>query len=300
MPDGHSAIDEAISVILDTDMWGDIDDALALAALHTLQNGGEADIRAITCSTSDPSSVTFIDVVNTYFQHSDIPIGMVTNGVRPPLSWRGDGQTMIDGSRMYTDYISGLGQADGLVFPRRLKSDDKIPEAVSVMREALSTAADSSVVMIDIGFNTNFARLLASQPDDFSPLHGSDLVTLKFHFLSMMACAFEDVMYRGESTSKTRKEYNILHDISSAQTVFQEWPTPIVVSPFELGFSLRLNEEGIAASLEYDQHHPILLTYRYMDETYRGPGSTEGALHDHKTFDLDAVLYAIRPYEDYF
>src|SRR3569832_231602 len=56
-----AAAPKPVNVIFDTDMWGDIDDVLALAMLHTLQDRGEAKLLAVTSSTDDPSTVRFID-----------------------------------------------------------------------------------------------------------------------------------------------------------------------------------------------------------------------------------------------
>src|SRR5687767_8871570 len=70
-----------VTIIYDTDMWGDIDDMLALAMLHTLQDRGEVKLAAVTISTDLKWCASYIDLVNTFYGHPDVPIGLVRNGV---------------------------------------------------------------------------------------------------------------------------------------------------------------------------------------------------------------------------
>jgi len=65
------------NVIFDTDIWSDIDDALALAMLHALHDRHEINLAAVTISTREKSSATYVDLVNTFYGHPGIPIGLV-------------------------------------------------------------------------------------------------------------------------------------------------------------------------------------------------------------------------------
>ena len=285
-----------IPVILDTDMWGDIDDVMALAMLHALQDRGEVEIRAIACSMTASSCVNFVRLINAYYGHPDIPIGLVTEGVRPPSRWRGDGGFMDPNAPMYTEYIPQLRRADGeAVYARYRLPEAQPPDGVTVLRDTLSSSDDQSVTVIAIGFSTNLARLLGSEGDDNSPLSGRDLVKRKVKSLSIMACSFGD----GNKASALR-EYNIRHDVPSAALIFSEWPTSITVSPFELGASLLIKGDILASSFKYDEENPVLTTYQYMDETNRTKTTRSGSLHDHKSFDLTSVLQAVRPSFGYF
>jgi inosine-uridine nucleoside N-ribohydrolase len=85
-------------------------------------------------------------------------------------------------------------------------------------------------------------------------------------------------------------EYNIKTDIAAARKVAREWPTPIFWSGFELGRTIKYP----AASIEHDfgpvGAHPVADAYRlYMKMPY-----------DRETWDLTAVLYALRPDAGYF
>jgi len=291
----------ATPVILDTDMWGDIDDAFALSILHAFQDRGEAKILAITSSTADPWTAAYIDLIDAFYGHGKIPVGLVHNGVTPPSQWPGEGAPMAAGAPMYTEYVSKLQRPDGeLQFPHHLQDGRKAPEAVGLLRRTLASQADGSVVIVGIGFSTNLARLLESRPDQFSQLSGVDLVKQKVRLLSVMAGRYADEQYQGETISKDRPEYNIRKDIASAQTLFTEWPTPIVASGFEVGFTMRLKGAEVAREFGTGDSNPLGITYRYMDPTYRTATTPSGVLHDQKTFDLTSVLYAVRPNDAYF
>src|SRR5690606_9657514 len=99
-----------------------------------------------------------------------------------------------------------------------------------LLRRVLSQAQDGSVVMIQVGFSTNLARLLDSSPDKFSPLNGMDLVRKKCKLMSIMA---------GQFPPAKNAEYNVRIDIPAAKKLYANWPTPIVFSGFEIGLAMK-------------------------------------------------------------
>ena len=140
--------------------------------------------------------------------------------------------------------------------------------------------ADRSVVIVQVGFSTNLARLLDTKADTVSPQNGRALVSQKVTLLSVMAGNFGD----------GRSEFNLAQDIPSAVKLFQEWPTPIVVSGFEIGEAMPFPATRIEHDFSYAQDHPVADAYRaYMKMPY-----------DRPTWDLTAVLYAVRPDDGYF
>ena len=144
---------------------------------------------------------------------------------------------------------------------------------------------DGSVVVVQVGFSTNLARLLDSPPDDISPLDGKSLAAKKVRLLSVMAGAFS------EDLQKRRfREYNVVTDVPAAQKVLGQWPTPIVASGFEIGRAILYPVVSIRQDYRYVSHHPVAEAYGY----YRG------LEHDQPTFDLTSVLYAVRPERGYF
>jgi inosine-uridine nucleoside N-ribohydrolase len=286
-----------VKIIFDTDMWGDIDDALALAVLHALQDRREVAILAITISTEDQWIPPYIDAVDTFYRHGNIPIGMVRHGVTAKDVERLFPQTAD--MTNYTQYISELRAPGGaLMFPRALSNRSKVPEAVTLLRETLAAQPDASVVIVQVGFSTNLARLLESRPDAASALNGRELVKRKVRLLSVMAGRYAD--RDGKPLAQPEPEWNLIFDIPSAKRLFAEWPTPMVVSGFEIGKSMLFKGTDIDRKFGYVRNHPIALTYRHADPLFRTKDTPAGELHNRSTFDLTSVLYAARPDDNYF
>ena len=80
-PSMHGGEYEITNVIFDTDMWADIDDVLALAMLHALHDRREINLLAVTLSTQEPWSASYVDAVNTFHGHPAIAIGMAHGGL---------------------------------------------------------------------------------------------------------------------------------------------------------------------------------------------------------------------------
>lgn len=217
-------------VIFDTDMGNDIDDALALALLHALESRGECRIIAVTITKDNPWAAPYIDLVNSFYHRSEIPIGMV----------KGSGVTPEDSTMIRVP--AERKRPDGsFVYPHKLLSGADAPDAVKVLRKALEAQPDHSVTIIQVGFSTNLARLL----DD-----SLELAARKVKLLVMMAGDF----------AKRNPEFNIKMDIPSAQKLLREWPTPIVTSGFEIGNSMLYPASSIAR--DFPANHPVAEAYR--------------------------------------
>lgn len=249
-----------VPIVFDTDMGNDVDDALALALLHSLENRGECRLIAVTITKDNRWSAPYIDLVNTFYGRPDIPIGMV----------KGSGVTPKDSDMIRVP--SERKRADGTpVYPHRLKSGNEAADATQVLSRVLATQPDGSVVVVQVGFSTNMARLFKTQPE---------LVRRKIRMLVMMAGNF----------AKGDPEFNVKMDIPAAKDVFTTWPTPIVVSGFEVGNSMLYPAASIEKDFSYVQDHPIADAYRnYMKMPY-----------DRPTWDITAALYAVRPSRGYF
>ena len=128
---------------------------------------------------------------------------------------------------------------------------------------------------------TNLARLLESKPDDASPLDGMELVKRKVREYVMMAGAF---------CKEPGGEYNVVTDAESARTVFERWPTPIVATGYEIGEAILYPAESIEKDYGWVKDHPVAEAYR----------AWEKMPYDRPTWDLTAVLYAVRPDRGYF
>src|ERR1039457_3555862 len=139
--------------IFDTDMGNDVDDALALALLHALEGRGECRLLGVTVTKDNPWAAVFVDLVNTFYGRGRIPVGMVKGGVTP------EGSPMIQTP-------AERSRADGpLVYPRRLANGAEAPGAVGLLRGLLAAEKDGSLVIVQVGFSTNLARLLDAPAD---------------------------------------------------------------------------------------------------------------------------------------
>src|ERR1022692_1199780 len=69
-------------VIFDTDMGNDIDDALALAMLHTLTDRGECELIGVTLTNANPAAVAYVRMINRFYGRGDLPVGAATKELK--------------------------------------------------------------------------------------------------------------------------------------------------------------------------------------------------------------------------
>ena len=254
-------------IIFDTDMGNDADDAMALAILNAFVDRGECDLLAVTLTKSAPNAAPYIQMVNSYCGHPDIPIGMTTE-VRTPDDGR------------YIGHVFDLKDETGN--PLFVRPEVTPLPAVQLLRQKLAEAEDHSVVIVMVGFSTNMAALLDSPADDISPLTGKELAAQKVKLLSTMF---------GKFNNEPGKEYNVVTDIPSAQKVAAEWPTPIWFSGYEIGTAVQISREQIDNAFRTCPNHPI----RHSFILYRGESSG-----NQSTYDLTSVLLPLRLLDGYF
>src|ERR1035437_2033660 len=142
--------DRKIKIIFDTDMGPDYDDVGALAFLHAMADSGKVEILATVASNKHELVAPSINVINTYFGRSELPVGAPKSaGV---------------------DLGSSQHWADSIVekYPHSIKSTSEVADAVDIYREILNNEPDHSVTIITVGFLTNLSNLLMSKPDNLS------------------------------------------------------------------------------------------------------------------------------------
>lgn len=271
LPAVSSMAAQPVRLIFDTDMGNDVDDALALGVIHSLQSRGECELLAVTITKDHQGSAPFIDAVNTWYGRPDIPIGVVRNGPTPKES-------------RFTG-LASRQDAGRLRYPHDLRDGSEAPDATTLLRKVLANQPDGSVVIVQVGFSTNLARLLESKADQHSPLSGRQLASQKVKHLSVMAGAFDQI-----PNTDRHLEYNVVKDIESATALANDWPTQIVYSGFEIGLSIRYPSTSIEQDYDYVEHHPLAEAYRL----YMPPP------HDRPTWDLTSVLWAVYPRRGYF
>jgi purine nucleosidase len=262
---------EPVPLIFDTDICGDCDDVLALGMIHSLQSRGLCRLLAVTISVQHELAAPFVDAVNTFYERGDIPIGIVGRG----------------GVVEKSEFLSLVQEQDNgrFRYPHDLMSKRPVQDATALLRTTLAAQPDHSVVIAQVGFSTNLARLLESSPDQTSPLSGRELVERKVKLLSLMAGAFEPI-----EGNRRYLEYNVVKDIASARVVAQRWPTAMVYSGFEIGIALPYPAVSIERDYGYVRHHPVAEAY-----IRRNPPP-----HNRPTWDLTSVLYAVLPDRGYF
>ena len=259
-----------VPIIFDTDMGNDVDDALALGVIHALESRGECKLLGVTLTKDERLSAPYVDLVNTFYGRKDISIGVVK-----------DGPTKQESKFTVLAEAKDNGK---LRYPHDLRDGNDAPDATILLRELLATAEDSSVVIAQVGFSTNLARLLDSEADDISPLNGPDLVAKKVRLISIMAGTFNMI------DGRIHREYNVVKDIPAAQALADRWPTPIVWSGFEIGLAIRYPAISILNDYSYVEHHPLAEAYQLYSPTP----------HERPTWDLTSVLWAVRPDRGYF
>src|SRR5260370_3814741 len=253
---------QPVPVIFDTDMGNDVADALALAMLHAMQSRGECRLLGVTVTKDNPWDAVYVDLVNTFYGRGQIPVGMVKgSGVTP------------EGSRMIQAPAERRREDGTLVYPRRLASGAEALEAVSLLRRLLAAEKDGSVVIVQVGFSTNLARLLDAPAD-------LELVRRKVKLLSVMA----------GDIAQAKPEFNVQNDTASTPRLFRQWPGEIVASGFELGEAMKFPAARIEKDFAWTADHPVVDAYRtYMTIPY-----------DRQTWDFTDVRYAVRPTRAYF
>lgn len=199
-----------LPVIFDTDMGPDYDDVGAIAVLHALSNMGKANILATIASTKYEGVAAVLNVFNTYFEESTIPIGVP----------KGKALTLKD-SQHWTDTLIAK-------YPHAIKTNDEVPDAVELYRKILAQQPDNSVTIITVGFLTNISNLLQSNPDKYSYLSGKDLVKKKVKNLVSMAGKFP-----------AGKEFNIEKDAVASKYVYEHWEKPVLFSGFAIGEKIK-------------------------------------------------------------
>ena len=259
-----------VKIIFDTDIGNDVDDALALGLLHSLQTRGACELLGVTITRCDELAGPFVDAVNRFYARP-LPVGCI----------RGTPESDISKFLPLVEVRDG----DAFRYPHELKRSSDAPDALKLLRRLLAAQPDGSVTLVQVGYFSNFAALLDTPADEISPLKGLELVRRKVKLLSVMAGAFQTI-----EDNNRFCEFNVYKDIPAAQKLAKEWPTPIVWSGFEIGIALPYPAVSIEQDYRYVPHHPLAESYfAYMPPP-----------HERQTWDLTSALYAVLPGLGYF
>lgn len=265
----HNA--DIVNVIYDTDMGNDTDDILGLIMLHNYEDLGMVNLLGVGTSKDHPYSARYIDLLNTWYKHSDVPIGVVVDG--PEVD-------SIMAIPRYLTTVVDMEREGKPVFERSIRDYSSLPPAKDLYRKLLAAAPDQSVVIISVGMYTNLARLLETGPDHFSELAGMELVKQKVDYLCLMGGNFVEPL----------PECNVVTDSAASSEVFTDWPTQIVITPFEVGSTIPYPASSFANDFNFVDHHPLIEAKNwYSMEPRSSP-----------TWDMTAVLYVVETTGGYF
>jgi len=161
-------------IIIDTDIYSDVDDVGALAVANVLHNCGIAQLKAVMVNSPSKYGSPAVSAINTYFGNGDVPIG----ALRPFTT-----DTFFD--KLYLlrgEYAAKIAHH----YPRTLDNSTQAFAPAKLYREILASSEDNSVTIISIGFLDNLAALLNSTADSLSDLDGWQLAQNKVRELVIM------------------------------------------------------------------------------------------------------------------
>ena len=225
-----SKVEDNVKIIFDTDLGPDYDDVGALAFLHAMADSGKVEILATVSSNKHELVAPSIEIINSYFNRSEIPIGAPKTA-----------GASLGSSQHWADSIVAK-------YPHRIGSTSEVPDAVDVYRKILNGQPDRSVTIVTVGFLTNLGNLLKSPPDDNSPLSGKELLEKKVKKLVSMAGRFPE-----------GREFNIYIDSAASKYVYENWPGEVIFTGFEIGWEIRTGLRLIKSSA---QNSPVKDVFR--------------------------------------
>lgn len=220
--------DDKVRLILDTDLGPDYDDVGAMAVMHALADSGYVDILATVSSNKSELTIPCIEIINTFFNRPDIPVGVAKSESAVTLE--------CPHTKKWTEILPQK-------YAHRIAKSSDVPDAVKIYRSVLCAQPDSSVTICTIGAFSNLKALLQSAGDELSSETGLELVRRKVKHLVSMAGMFPE-----------GREYNVYCDASSSSFVIEHWPTEITFCGFEIGYNIIT---GRAVSQMSTENHPI-------------------------------------------
>ena len=199
---------EKLPLLFGTDWWTDCDDVAALDLLLKAHKYGLIDLKAVGVSSVMRYSAPSVKAVCEEQGLGDVPIGLDTSAERRGLF-------CLYQKKLAARCGSGFANAD-------------CPEAYQLYRRVLASLPGKAVI-VDVGFPTVLAALLASSPDEYSGLTGVQLVASKVS---------EIVVMGGRWDKKVGREYNFCaykQNREAAAYLCERCPVPLTFLGYEVG-----------------------------------------------------------------
>ncbi len=257
-------------MIFDSDMGNRVDTALAMAIMYGLDGKNEARVVSVSVSKSNLKSAALSEVIGRFYAGA-VNGGFASVGRTLPVGMGDDPRDAKD-----TPMFAILEKKDDKGAPVYQHGIHKLVDTAEVpalFRNALTSQQDGNCMVILAGPATNLARGLAL-PD------AKDWITKKVRYLVISGGAFNG----------NAAEPHIKADIVAARKLLAEWPGQIVFAPAEVGAAFPYPADSIEKDFTWSPNHPVVDAYRaYKPMPYDAP-----------SWDMAAVLYAVRPQENYF
>lgn len=171
-------------VIFDGDLGPDPCDFSNLAMAHNLHDAGEIELLGFMSTLPEASNIAVLDIMNDRYGN-DIPISMF----KDPSD---DGYSRFVAPA--SEFVHQLYPASRKIASRFSTPDTltpaRTPSSTKLYRELLAAEPDNSVTIYTQGQLVNIKALLASGPDEISPLTGAELLEAKTEKMVMMIGAF--------------------------------------------------------------------------------------------------------------
>ncbi len=258
------------SIIFDTDMDTDCDDAGALGLLIKFVQSGKANILAAVADTPVKEAAPCIEAIANYYGAS-FPIGAVN--VK-----KYETDPRFDAYRKHREHLSSTAYYNRVLASRLQKCNEDYEPAATVYRKALSSAEDKSVTVVCVGLLTAIAELFETVADETSPLSGIDLFARKVRCVITMGNA--------EYPETVGKNFNYNMDRIGTKTFFEKCPVPIFVSPDGTDIIT-----GYSFTSSFPKKHPLRISYEAF---------THSENKGRSSWDLITLLYAFEEYHPHF
>lgn len=260
-----------MGVIFDCDFGNRIDTVLALCVLYGLDQKNECRVYSLTVSKASLRAAAAAEVIGRFYalsqQNLNGPVGRVL-----AMGLNDQGKDTAD-----TPIIKALleTQVDGKPkYIHAMQSINDTAEPAPVIRNALTAHHDQNSAVVCAGPLTNLAATL-------NLYQALPWVEKKARYLVVAA---------GDFANPGKPDPKLAADVAAARKVLADWPTEILFAGAELAKAAPFPATSIEKDFAWTQTHPLI-------EAYQAAGKMP---YDAPTWDVAAVLQAVRPKEQYF
>ncbi|MBQ0033150.1 MAG: nucleoside hydrolase, partial [bacterium] len=248
-------------VIIDTDLGSSMDDLFAVDLAARMQKAGKLDLMAVMIDRPDKFNpgkdgefLTFADRYLASLGLGDLPIG---KAMMPADSQTSQYVFNPYWTLIYSNNVTGVG----LLLPTNRTPDqiESLTNAVVLYRRLLDESPDKSVVVCSTGFLTNLKALMESgsyyEGDDIGST-GLELIAAKVKELRIMGGWFDLTTEPADGAHGA--EYNFAGDPAAAKKVVEGWPTPVILSPWEVGLKLDYKTPNVLEDFPPGTFDPVV------------------------------------------